>query len=126
MIAVHDVQNIHQLPLVGVDALDLDVEHGIRVQLHAVVPLNVSRKALAAQMLDLHELLEEVLILNMIMQAVHLLRVPMPFMTAENIINQRSKFRICAHQPAAMRDAVGLIVKFARRIIVEILECRGL
>ena len=36
-----DVQAVEQLPLVLVDPLDVHVEHGGRVDLHAVLPLQV-------------------------------------------------------------------------------------
>ena len=72
------MQDVHQLALVGVDALHLDVKHGVRVQAHAVVRLNVACQSLTAQMLDFHQTLAEMRILDKGMQSVHLLRVAMP------------------------------------------------
>ena len=46
--------------------------------MHAVVRLNVACQPLAAQMLDLHQTLAEMRILDKGMQSVHLLRVAMP------------------------------------------------
>ena len=125
MVAVHDVQNVHQLALVRVNALDLNVEHRIRSDLYPVVLLDVTGKALAAQVLDLHQLFEEVLVLNARIQSVHLLRMAMPLTAAQHLVNQCRKLGVRPHQPAAMCNAVGLVVELARRVVIEIFErCR--
>ena len=120
MIAVHDVQNVHQLPLIGVNALHLNVEHRIRVNLDAVVLFDVVCKSFAPHMLNLHQLLKETLILHMFMQRIHLFRMPVPYVTANDVINECGQLRIRPHKPAPMRNTVGFVVEFARRILVKI------
>ena len=125
MIAVHDVQDVHELALVRVDTLHLNIEHRIRVQLYPVVLFDVAGKPLAAQMLDLHQTLAERLVVHIVVQPAHLLRVAVPRMTAEHLVDKCRQLRICPHEPAPMRDAVRLVVELARRVVIEILERRG-
>ena len=60
------------------DAFHLNIKHGVRVQAHAVVPLNIACQPLAAQAFDLHQTLAEMRILDEGMQPVHLLREAVP------------------------------------------------
>ena len=92
--------------------------------MHAVVRLNVACQPLAAQMLDLHQTLAEMRILDKGEQPVHLLGVAMPSVRAKRLVDQGSQLGVCPHQPAAVRDAVRLVVELARRILVEVMQRR--
>ena len=60
------------------DALDLDVEDAVRIDIDAIVLFDVLRECFLAQMLDGAELLEERLILDVVVEQVELLRMAMP------------------------------------------------
>ena len=60
------------------DALDLDVEDAVRIDIDAIVLFDVLRECFLAQMLDGAELLEERLILDVVVEQVELLRMTMP------------------------------------------------
>ena len=78
MVLVHDVQDVHELALVRVDALDLDIEDAVRIDIDAIVLLDVLRQSFLAQVLDGAEFLEERLVLNIIVEQVELLRMTVP------------------------------------------------
>ena len=60
------------------DALDLDVEDAVRIDIDAIVLFDVLRESFLAQVLDGAELLKERLILNVVVEQVELLRMTMP------------------------------------------------
>ena len=88
MVLVHDVQDVHELTLVRVDALDLDIEDAVRIDIDAVVLLDVLRQSFLAQVLDGAEFLEERLVLNIIVEQVELLRMTVPAAAADGRIDE--------------------------------------
>ena len=108
------------------DALDLDVEDAVRIDIDAIVLFDVLRESFLAQVLDGAELLEERLILYVVVEQVELLRMTMPAAAADGRIDEVRELRVCAHEPAAVRDAVRLVVEHARVVLVEVVQCRGL
>ena len=65
------------------DALDLDVEDAVRIDIDAIVLFDVLRESFLAQVLDGAELLEERLILYVVVEQVELLRMTMPAAAAD-------------------------------------------
>ena len=59
MVLVHDMHDIHQLALVGMNALDLNVKECVQIDGNAMLITDKLCKSLLANMLDLTKLLEE-------------------------------------------------------------------
>ena len=126
MILIHDVENIHQLPLVGMNTLHLNIKDGIRVKFDKIMFQNILCQSFLAQMFDFAQLREERLVVYIVVQKVQLFRIAVPAAAAQRLIDEAGQFRIRAHQPAAMRDAVGLVVEHLRIVFVEIMQRRCL
>jgi len=76
-VEVHDVQDVEQLALVLVDALDLDVEDRAEHDLEAVLPAEAAGRR-SLRRLGLGELLEESRIVGKLAQALELVQVFRP------------------------------------------------
>ena len=126
MVLVHDVQDIHELALVGMDALDLNIENRIGIHANPVVLLDISGERSLAELLDLLKFGKERLVVYHVVQDIHLLRMTVPAMTADGLVNERRELRVRAHEPATVRDAVRLVVEEARIVLIEVMQRRRL
>ena len=79
MILIHDMQDIHDLSLVRMDALDLDIELGIRIDLDSIVLHRILGKCCLAQMLDFPKAFQERLIAGKFLQCMQCLWLFAPF-----------------------------------------------
>ena len=74
-ILVNDVQGVHLLALVFMQALDLDVKNGFRIDRHAFLFLNVRGELLFIIHLDLPELFQKLPVILIFQQLLQLLRM---------------------------------------------------
>ena len=122
-VEVVDGQSVHQLPLVLVQALDLHVEHEVRVKFHAVVLAHEPGKLLLFQPLDGHELVRHVLDVR----RQRLERGEVGLETrADAPGDEPGKFRVAQKQPAPLRHAVGDVGEAVGIEFVEAAEHRAL
>ena len=113
------MEDIHELALVLVQALYLNIEDGTRVHDNAVVLQNVVRKAELVLVLDVHVLLAALLIFHIDTELLHFGEVRDP-LVSDALRNPVRKQRVRVEQEAALRDAVGLVVELFRRELVEV------
>ena len=78
MVARHDVQQVEQLPLVLVDALDLHVEQRVHVEVDADAALHLGVETTLVGQLDLAELAPEPGVVRQPAQALEFLEVVLP------------------------------------------------
>ena len=103
------LDDVEELALVFVDALDLDVEHGRGIDAHAHAAADELGELHLVLALHRRELLLEGGIVGEgleFMQRFRIVHEPV----ADRLADQRGEAGIALHQPAARRDAVGLVV----------------
>ena len=119
----HDVDREHELALVLVEALHLDVEDGVWVQLDAEVLLRpVGELALVAA-LDLRHRREEVRVVRELLELLEVVEVGDPAV-ADRLGDELRKRGVRLEEPAARRDAVRDVVELLGPELVEVLEER--
>ena len=106
LVARHHVQQVEQLPLVFVDALDLHVEQAVRIDLQADGRGNVLGQALLVGQLDGEEFVAERGVFGQRPQPAQLVQVEPPAV-ADVAVDQPAQPRVGMGQPAPRRDAVG-------------------
>ena len=119
VVKVHNLENIQQLPLVGVNTLYLHVKNRVRVNLNALLLLNKIRQTLLVGQLNLGKTLQKGLVLLVAQQILQLVGVGAPAV-ANGLVNQLGQKRIGLHQKTPRRNAVGFVVKLIRRQLVKI------
>ena len=115
------MENVHELALVLVQALDLNIEDGTRIHDNAVVLENVVREAHLVLVLDVHVLLATLLIVHIDAELLHLGEVRDP-LVADALRDPVGEQRVRVKQETALRDAVGLVVELLGRELVEVAE----
>lgn len=118
----NDVEDVHQLAFVGVNALDLDIENGVGINVNAVVLFDVLGKADFANVLDFAKSFENALIVDGFIEKVELFGVTVPNARINSGVDKVGKFRICAHQPAAVSNAVGFVVEHTGPVFVKVVK----
>ena len=106
------------------DSLNLNVENRIRVNLNVIVFLDVFGKSHFANMFNLAEFFQNFGIVNRLVEKVKLFRMTVPNSAADCLVDKSGKFRVRAHQPAAVSDTVRLVVEHTRPIFVKVVQCR--
>ena len=115
------LQDVHELALVFVDALHLDVEHGGRIDPDPHPRGNQVGKLVLVVPLDGGKALAEARIGGEAPGLRKPLRI-VEHRLADALVQKGGKLRVGAQQPAPRRDAVGLVVDAARVERVEIAE----
>eukprot|EP00047_Mylnosiga_fluctuans_P003292 m.228426 g.228426 ORF g.228426 m.228426 type:complete len:867 (+) comp11740_c0_seq1:45-2645(+) len=116
-----DVQDVEQLALVLVQALDLDVEERVRVDLDAVLLGQVLGKLLLVDQLCIDDVGKELGVVSQRAQRGKLVQVLDPRL-ANALGDERGEGHVALQQPAARRDAVGLILELLGPQLEEVLE----
>jgi len=117
----HDVEGVEELALVLVQALDLAVEERGRVHLEAELVLDQRREGLLVPALDLEERGPELRLLDVGLELPEALEIGGP-VRADLLGDQRGEAGVAGEDPAAGRDAVGLVVEALRVVLVEVAE----
>ena len=115
------MQHIQVLALVLVDALDLHIEDGIRVDGHAGALADERGQRALVGALDLAPLGAKVRVLGQRLEPAQLARDLDPAV-ADGARDELRQARIGQHHPAARRHAVGLVAEFLRPQLVEIAQ----
>ncbi len=124
MVERDDVQHVEVLALVLVDALDLDVEHPVRVQLDTGHRVDVLGQARFVGALDVAPLLPEGGIVDELLQPAQPLQIGQPAVT-DGAVQQLAQPGVGQRQEPAWRHAVGLVAEPLRPELVEVLEHTG-
>ena len=119
LIAGHHVQQVQQLPLVFVDALDLHVEHRGRIDGQAKFALDGVGQPLLVALLDCGQRLLQFAVPGVCRQLLQLVGIATPF-RADLLVEQGRQPGIALHQPAARRDAIGHVAKALRKHAGEV------
>ena len=116
-----DMQNIQQLALIFMQALNLHIEDRIRVNVDAVVLRNIGGKAYLILALDGLQIFQNIRIVAVLEQRLECIRILQEAVADEGlqIAGQR---RVRLAQPAAVRNAVGDVQEAAVIEIVIIPE----
>ena len=113
------MENIHQLPLVLVETLNLHIENGIRIHLNAIVLLDILCQPQLILVLNVHELFLGLFVVCQSLDAGNLGQIRNPAVPHFGG-NPGRKQRIAVEQETPLGDAVGLVVKAVREHLVEV------
>ena len=102
----YDVQQVEELPLVFVDALDLHVEDAVRIEDDAGLALDVIGQTHLVAALRGGKVVAELLVVGRRAQFLQA-----PPVLAEALVDQGRQTGVGLAQPATRRDAVGLVVE---------------
>mmetsp|Transcript_12733 Transcript_12733/g.53542 ORF Transcript_12733/g.53542 Transcript_12733/m.53542 type:complete len:680 (+) Transcript_12733:784-2823(+) len=122
MVAVYQRQDVQQLPLVLVDALDLHVEERALRRGDAAALLEQRRQARLVCLLGRPPLLAERLVVDVLAQPGEQVEVRGPHGGAQRLGDGVGERGVAECQPAALRDAVGLVLELVGPELVEVLE----
>ncbi|MFR9254519.1 MAG: hypothetical protein ACLVJ6_02755 [Merdibacter sp.] len=107
------MQGVEQLPLVSMQTLSLDVKDGIRIDLDAAAVFDQLRQDFLALTLDLQKLILNRRIINILHQLFNFVEIIL-IALADQLVKQFPQLRVGVQQPAAVRDAVGLVIELIR------------
>ena len=127
--AVVDVdyrQGIEQLALVLVKPFYLDIENGTRVNVDTVVGFDEVGKLLLFGFLDIDELAQDGFVICILGKLFEPVKVGYPGIVTEQPCDERGKLLVAKREPAALCDAVGLVLKSFGVQVVPRLEGIGL
>lgn len=105
---MNDTKDVHCLPLVLVQPLDLYVEHRLRVDLEAERGLDIVREALLVALLDGDPLLLEARVIDILEQTLELAQVleELALRDAQRLVDEIAQPWVALVEPAPGRDAV--------------------
>ena len=115
------MHDIHQLTLVGMNALYLHIKHGVNLDADLVVSQHILGKSTLSGTLYLVDGLQERRVIHILVQLLHELGIASPG-PGQLVINNMCQIVVGTDHPAAMGDAVGLVVELLREVLVEILQ----
>ena len=121
VVQVDDVQQVQQLALVLVHALDLHVEHGLEVEDHATVGFDQAGQTDLVILLDFPPARPEFGVVGMRRQFAQLVQLGDPA-GADGFGDQRAHAGVATGHPAPLGDPVGLVVELLRPQFVEVAE----
>ena len=121
VIQIHDMENIQQLALILVETLYLYVKDRSRVHGDSVMLLDIFCQAYLVLVLDIHEFLLSLLIVRVDFQFGNLRQICDPLISDMGC-HPVSQQRISMKQETALCNSVGLVVKFFRHHLIEILQ----
>ena len=120
-----DIQNgkrVQQLSLVLVQTLDLDVIHRILDRRGAVMLEHEHTQLMLLLMLDLHELVQNSLVVCILLQLLELGQVGDPLVRTQQTGQQSGQLAVVHRDPASRGDAVGLVLEALRPDLVEAVQ----
>ena len=115
------MQDVEQLALVLMQALDLDIENGIRVDAHAVLVLDESGEALLVLALDGHEVRKHLFVILIWQELLECAGIPQE-VAADELLEIIRQQRIGLAQPTAIGDAVRHVQEALRRDLTVVTE----
>lgn len=113
------LQDVHELTLVLVDTLDLDIKESIGANIDVTTVLDQLGQTDLVVALDRHPVLSELYILNLGRQSLQKREIFEPFFAAQALRDQLAQLRVGLVQPTTGRDAVGLVDKLFLSIVVH-------
>ena len=113
-VIANDAHHVQQLPLVLVDALDLHVEHRIRIDNHASKVLDNAGQLEFVLAFHFFKGLAEVGIVDESLQVTQPVQVGDPLVFVQGGADEIGQPGIGQHEPAAGRYAIRLIVELIR------------
>ena len=122
LVAVDQRDGVHQLALVLVDPLDLDVKHGRDGHVVACGGLDVGGELLLPLELDGHPLLPEGGVIGHRLELGEQSGVPDPVLGAERLGDEGSELRVAVGEPPPQGHAVGLVLELLREDLHELRE----
>ena len=121
----NDVKNIHKLAFVRVNTLNLNVENRIWVKVNGVMKKDIIGKIMFAKKFNVGKRAKKFRVVDVFVKKVKLFRVTMPNARTNGSVDEIGKFGIGAHKPAAMSNAVGLVVEHTGPVFVEVVKSGG-
>lgn len=118
-IPVDDVENIHELPLVLVYPLDLDIKHGMLINVNVTQLLNPLNQSLLIHLLDGLPLGLEILIFNILLQIMQFVHISEPLISQQFGTVEFGQFWIGTCYPPTGCDSVGDVDEFMGEDLVE-------
>mmetsp|Transcript_40127 Transcript_40127/g.103876 ORF Transcript_40127/g.103876 Transcript_40127/m.103876 type:complete len:708 (-) Transcript_40127:720-2843(-) len=121
-VSVDDAQHIHELALVLVDALHLDVKQRVGADGDAGEGLDLGRQPGLVLLLHVPPLVLEVLVVRILGQLFDEGEVGDPLLRLQLVGDKGAEAGVAERQPAALRDAVGLVLELLRPEVVKVGE----
>ena len=123
---MHNVQDVHKLSLVLVDALNLDIVQGVKWDIDASLLLDELLELHFVLTLDLAEASDEFLAVSVVAQLTQSIHITDPLIdTTDSLRDQLRQSRITAVQPSSWSDSICLVLDLAWVQLVEFREDRG-
>ena len=120
-VAVDDVQDVEQLPLIFVDTLHLHIIEGVKRDIDICMLLDPPLQLELVLALDIFEGADEVGVVGVIDELLQRIKVSDPFIDgADSLADQVRKTRVAAVKPAAGRHTVCLVLDLSRIHTVEL------
>mmetsp|Transcript_26895 Transcript_26895/g.40991 ORF Transcript_26895/g.40991 Transcript_26895/m.40991 type:complete len:327 (-) Transcript_26895:1261-2241(-) len=125
-VSVDNVENVHQLTLVLVNTLNLDVVKSINGNIKAGVLLHPGLELNLVLSLNVDEPVDEVLVAGVGHQLGEVIKASHPLVdAAHGVAEQVRQLGVAAVDPSARSHSVGLVLNFAGVELVELLEDGG-
>ena len=124
-VAVDDVQDVEQLPLIFVDTLHLHIIKGVKRDIDICMLLDPPLQLELVLALDIFEGADEVWVVGVIDELLQRIKISDPFIDgADSLADQVRKTRVAAVKPAAGRHTICLVLDLSRIHTVELREDR--
>mmetsp|Transcript_25034 Transcript_25034/g.45315 ORF Transcript_25034/g.45315 Transcript_25034/m.45315 type:complete len:668 (-) Transcript_25034:335-2338(-) len=117
-----DGEQVQMLALVFVDALDLDVEEGIQIDVIAVQLLDDRSQLGFVLLLDGRPLLMKRLVVRELLKLADLGRLVDPGIGSKSLSDERRQIRIAVGQPPTGGDPIRLVLELGREELVKVVE----
>ena len=121
-VSVDDVEDVHELSLVLMDSLDLDIVHAVDWNIDSGVLLDPSGKLGFVRSLDLDESVLEVFVTSIWHELLQVLEGSDPLIdSTEGIADEIGELWVAAMDPSSWSDTIGLVLELS---FVELIELR--
>lgn len=111
-VSMNNIKNVHELSLILMNSLDLDIIHGVDWNFIASLFFNPNGKFLLVLLFDLDELILELLIIGIWDQISQVVKSSDPLInTSESITDKFGKLWVAAMNPSSWGNTVGLVLE---------------
>jgi len=122
-ISVNDVQNVHELSLILMYSLNLNIIKSIKWYIKSSVFLDPSLELSLVLSLDLNELVLESLISGVWSKLLKVFERSDPLIdTSESVTEQVGELWVAAMNPSSWSDTIGLVLKLTLIEVIELFE----
>jgi hypothetical protein len=120
---MNDIQDIHELSLVFVDSLNLDIVKSIERHIITGLVFDPLSQFFLVSSFDLDELIDEILIISEWNKLLQVVKRSDPFINSSKSFTQKIRqLRVATMDPSSWSYSICLVLKLTRVKFVEFLE----